>query len=232
VTTPAARAAIRPFIESEATYATTLVAVLVDNCGAESLNWEPEIIAAEMRDRFDARIPQDNLDKIQALALAMTTNQFFTSLDVFMNVCNALGGDGVDFNQFDPADVMEMCWAVTEVLLNQPVQQPLTELFSTEIQLYAGLQARIEGFHELPKPLSLFAQFDDGMTGASEMLDADMFKAYFDDGKAGIQDTEQAVKARMQALMGQLSRIPLVHGDQEAWRKRGGTGLTVIGQRS
>jgi hypothetical protein len=232
VTTPAARAALRPFIEAETTYATTLMAILVDNCGAESLNWEPEIIAAEMRDRFDAQIPQDNLDKLQAMALVMTTDQFYNSLGAFMNVCNALGGDGVDPNQFDPADVMEMCWAVTEVLLNQPAKQPLGELFCKDIQIYAGTQAKVEGLHELPKPLSMFAEFSDDYDKASEMLDPEMFKAYFDDGKAGVQDIEQVVQARVRALMGQLSQIPLQYGDQEAWRKHGGTGLRATGQHS
>lgn len=232
MTTPAARAAIRPFIESEASYATTLVALLVDNCGAESLNWEPEIIVTEMRDRFDAKIPQDNLDKIQALSLVLTTNQFYSSLGAFMNVCNALGGDGVAFDQFDPADVMEMCWAVTEVLLNQPADQPLVDLFNGDIKAYAGVQAKLEGFHTLPKPLSLFAEFTDEYGKASEMLDPDMFKAYYDDGKAAIQDVEDVVKARVQRLMAQLSQIPLIHGDTEAWRKRGGTGLRVIAQHS
>jgi hypothetical protein len=227
---PNHRTILRTVFESEHTFASTMMIALTDELGnVQWFDWEPEALAAEIQDRFDAKIPQDNMDKIQALVLALTTNQFYVSLEAFIGICNSLGGDGADFQTFDPADVEEMCWAVTEVLLNdEPHEQPLNEVFSEEIRYYIGTEAAREGFKELPKPLT-FAHLDSNYDKATEaMADPEMFSAYFTAGKEQAAQAQDENQQKLQALVNQISQLPLKRGDSAAWKKFSGKGLAAI----
>lgn len=230
--TPERRDQLRQVFESENTFASTMLIALTDELGSvEWFEWEPEAIRDEIRDRFDAKIPQDNMDKIQALVLALTTNQFYVSLEAFVGICNSLGGDGADFRTFDPADVEEMCWAVTEVLLNDPQEGPLNEVFSEEIRHYIGAEAQREGFKELPKSLT-FGVLDPAYDKATEaMADPEMFAAYFTSAKEQAEQAEAENQEKLQRMVAQISQLPLKRGDEQAWRKFSGRDLESISTR-
>lgn len=230
--TPNTRPILKRVFEDEQSFASTLVVALVDDMeSVEWFDWDPDALKAEIRDRFDAHIPQANMDKIQALVLAMTTNQFYVSLEAFIGICNSLGGDGADFRTFDPADMEEMAWSVVEVLLNDSApEQPLDEVFSQEIRSYIGTEAAREGFHELPKPLS-FAEIDPGYQQAAESLqDPTMFTAYFSQGKELATALQDEVQQKLRLLVQQISQLPLLHGDPDTWKQFSGRGLTLIGR--
>lgn len=220
MTTPSDRGVFRKLFEDESSFATPMIAALTDQVGSvEWFDWEPEAVRAEIRDRFDADIPQDNLDKIQALVMALTTNQFYVSLESFIAICNALGGDGVDFRTFDPADVEEMSWAVTEVLTNDETQSlPLEQVFGEEIRHYVGVQAQTEGFQELPKPLSLFGVLESKYGQASEMADPELFSAFFTSAKDEVRDVEVTNQQRYRRMLQQLDALPLRSRDEQSWR--------------
>jgi len=217
------RTILKQAFESENTFASTMVVALTDELGSVSwFAWEPESIRKEISDRFDAKVPQDNMDKIQGLVLAMTTNQFYVSLEAFIGICNSLGGDGADFRTFDPADVEEMQWAVTEVLLNDPQGTPLEDLFSEEIRHYIGVQAAQEGFKELPKTLA-FGALDPEYDRVTEAVaDPEMFSAYYSTSKEKVTTAEQENQEKLRDLVGQISRLPLQQIDSEAWKKFSG----------
>lgn len=225
------RTELRQIFESEETFATTMVVALTDALESiEWLNWEPEAVELEIRSLCNAQIPKTNMDKIMALALAMTTNQFYVSLEAFMFICNALAGDGADFRLFDPADVEEMCWAVTEVLINdEPHELPLEQVFSQEIRHYIGVTAGYEGFNELPKPLT-FGELASRYDAATEnMPDEAMFGAFFSRSKQAVADAEEETRQKYEKLMQQISHLPLRHADHESWKKFAGKELSQTG---
>jgi hypothetical protein len=222
------KAYYQQLFESETTYATTMVVALTDVLGhLDWLNWEPESIKLEIATRFNARISEENLDKIMGLALALTTNQFYVSLEAFIYICNALAGDGASFDTFDPADVEEMCWAVTEVLLNDETQSlPLDQVFSQEIRYYIGATAGYEGYKELPKPLT-FGELDPEYGTATEVIpDEAMFSAYYDRSKQMVKDVQDETQEKLRNMVTQVSELPLRRGDSESWKKFSGRGLS------
>lgn len=230
--TPTAKASLRQVFEDKGSFASAMLIACTDLFGSiEWFNWEPESLVAELRDRCSVRLPKRNSDKIQALVMALTTDQFYRSVEAFMGVCNALDGDGTDFTTFDPADVEEMAWAVMEVSLNDQVEGNLADNFSDEIKTYIGVEAEREGFAELPKPLK-FGIMNKGYGNAAESMGGDdiMFAAYFAGGKEEVARVEAITQAKLQLLVTQISQLPLQHGDPEAWRKFSGRGLALIGK--
>lgn len=230
---PGAKAYLTNIFESEQSFASTLLVALVDDISSvDWFTWDSEALRAEILDRFSARIPQVNMDKIQGLILAITTNQFYVSLEAFIGICNSLAGDGADFRTFDPADVEEMMWAVTEVLLNDhPHEEELSDVFSEEIRHYIGIQAASEGFKELPKPLT-FGIIEGNYDEATEAFaDAELFGAFYsrakDEVKVAVADNQQ----KLQLMVQQISQLPLRQGDQESWQKFSGRDLALTSKR-
>ena len=60
----AVREQLRRVFENPASYATTMITVLVDRLGTEFFNWDPEAIRLEIESLCEANTPQENLDKI------------------------------------------------------------------------------------------------------------------------------------------------------------------------
>lgn len=227
------REEFKRIFEDKQTFASTMLIACTSIVGSvEWFDWDPIALKAEIRDACGAHLPAVNADKIQALVLAMTTNQFYESLEAFIGICNALDGDGSDFSTFDPADVKEMAWAVTEVAINDQQHAGADDLFCDEIKAYIGVQAGVEGFRELPKPLT-FGVSPKGYQQASEALPGDeaMFAAVYSRGKDDSARVEAVTGAQLRQLVDQISRLPLPNADQESWKKFAGKVLPQTGTR-
>ena len=231
--TQANRAEFKRIFEDKQTFASTMLIACTGLFESiEWFDWDPIALKAEIRDVCGATLPAVNADKLQALVLAMTTNQFYESLEAFIGVCNALDGDGSDFSTFDPADVKEMAWAVTEVAINDQQKAGADDLFCDEIKTYIGVQAELEGFRELPKPLT-FGFSPKGYQKASESLPGDeaMFAAVYSRGKDDVNRVEAVTGAQLRQLVDQISRLPLPNADQESWKKFAGKVLPQTGRQ-
>jgi len=222
---------VRTMFESPDTYASTMVICLVDKYGVEAFEWDPDSIRLELYDVYSAEVPQANLDKINAALLAITTNQFYVSLEAFMSICNALFGYGVGFHAYDPAEIDEMCWGITEIMLLAPSDdKDPKQMFSNEIRYYIGQRAEEEGFSRLPKPLNAFAVMTDqfkNTTSGFEDTDPEMFAAYWSTQQDSVKEVESMVKSKLKQLFTQIEQLPLQNGDSESWKEFSGRGLRV-----
>jgi hypothetical protein len=206
--------AFKKLFEGEEAFASSLLIALVDLVqDVDVMNWDPETITAEIKTKTGATISSDNMDRLMGLCMALTTNQFYTDVNAFIQICNALSGAGVDFKTFDPATVSEMAWAVSEVLMNDRPDVDLEELFSPEIRTYVGMQADEEGLSALPKilswgeiPKSAAANFESAAT-----YGADMFSAVWGSQQAKVAAVEGAVAEKLTAMKTQINSLPLLH---------------------
>jgi hypothetical protein len=213
----------RSIFEAGDSIGTPMLVALMDDLGSvEFFDWEPESLRMEIQDRYDAKLPPENMDKLQALIMALTTNQFYVSLEAFINICNALAGEGSDFESFDPADVDEMAWAVAEVLLLDPPEDgDATSLFSQEVRHYIAEKAKDEGFIRLPRPLNKLAG-DLLSSDVGEMApetDAALAAASIQTQDADIKGIEDYIQKRVAAMMETISNMRLANGDVESWSK-------------
>jgi len=193
------------------TYATIMALALTDlNQGQiDWLNWDPDSIRAEFED-ISADIPDENFDRIMALQLALNSDEFYYNVATFINICNALGPDGVDFKVFDPADVEEMAWAVTEIGLHDAEM----EHFSEEIQIYAGEQLFAEGFSRTPKRLD-FAILPAKARLVSDNADIE-FAAAFAREDEEIQEVELGVLRKLEDMQNRIDTMQLRYSDATA----------------
>jgi hypothetical protein len=216
------KTAYKQLFENGRAYGSSMLVALVDELGTEFFAWDPESLRMEIHDRFGANLPSKNMDKIQALLLCLTTNQFFVSLEAFLHVCTALSHSGVDFDLFDSVDLEELAWGVAEVLtLDPPEGEDATKLFGQEIRQYIALMAEDEGVSKLPRPLSKLAgDLTEAKAGLGpDYLDAEMYQASQAEELALINEVEDAVKVHMRQMLDEINALPLRTGDVETWSK-------------
>lgn len=208
----------KDFLENRETFGTVLLAILLDSYGTTMFEWEAESLIQQVWDDFRAKMPQINRDKVWALIVAMTTNQFYLNIEVFKNTCDVLTGEDADFSTFNPSDPEELAWGVTEVILNDPPEEKLgNSEFSHEVEQYTGLILEQNGILQPPVQLT-FAQYKtENPVLALDTVFADdpvMFQSAHENQLRRKAAVEDYVQFRLQALMLQLDAVPLRNRDK------------------
>jgi len=210
-----AQAKRKEMLEDRETFATVLLAILLDSYGTEMFDWEPETLRMEVSDDFNATLPRVNSDKVWGLIVAMTTNQFYLSVEIYRTTCEALMGKDPDFAMFSPSDPEELAWGVTEVILNDPPDPKLGNgEFSNEVSRYTGLILSQNGILVPPEPL-IFAAYDsENPVLAMETIfseDPVMFDAAYSNQQRLKSTLDSFIKERVTQLQMQLKSVPLVN---------------------
>lgn len=128
-------------------FGTALAALLSGRFGVEWLDWEPETVALEIRDEFGiAEVPEENFDKIFAVATLIKTDQFYQSVPAFHHIITALNGDA-SFDTYDPPDPEDIAWGLYESLLHDPPSrdEEVEARFSPNVQAYVGAVLKASG---------------------------------------------------------------------------------------
>jgi hypothetical protein len=146
---------LRELLTKRETFATSLLAILIDLYGSEALSWTPQAIALELHDDFQVDIPQATIDKIMAAISILTSDDFYRRVSVFNNICNVLSGDTFDPTIFEPASVDEIAWGITEAVLLSPPEEG--DQFSSEITGFIAKMLEAEGITKIPAVLRFAA---------------------------------------------------------------------------
>lgn len=210
---------VRKFVEDVSTPATCLLVLCLDEWGTDMLDWEPETLPRAARMSWNAELPQANRDKIWALITHMTTDAFYSSLDGFIHICNALSGHGVDFEQFDPAEVDEMCWGVAETSLIAPMEKE--DRFCEEIVAYMETRLEYEGFQKVPHMLKKFVQIPAREEELNQTLTSDGigFKNYWKMQESRLANIDIWIKERLTALFTTLEVLPLRFANEQGLKR-------------
>ena len=210
---------LKEILQNTKSFGTSILAIFLDEFGTDLFQWEPETIRREAFDNYSATLPQVNQDKLWGLITAITTNQFYVSLEIFMATCSALSDDEPDFGVWTPSAPEELAWGVSEVLLNDPFdnEHPNQE-FSNEIEYYVGLILKQNGILEPPKILS-FAEY----SSTNPVLDLDtafvddpaMFEAAWANQQNRKFDIEAFLVDRTQSLIQELASIPFENANKQ-----------------
>lgn len=106
-------------LETPATLATVIHAIVIDKYGEKAYQWEPITVFLELKDDFSADTCPEAMDRWCAIQTVMTTDAFYTRLDAFLNICNTLASGSPAFDVFNPVTPEEAAWGVAEVALNR-----------------------------------------------------------------------------------------------------------------
>lgn len=204
------------------TFATTLLALAVDDFGTEVFDFEPETIDKEIEFRYKISIPVVNKDKLFAIMVSLATNLFYVSVPTFVHVCNSLAGTGANFHLWDPVDSHEAAWGITEVALNDPPQQgeDFKSRFSTDVRNYVNIILKEEGIKNPPQILQLAENVAEDIEQADTSFSDDpiMFKAFYQNEAGKTDDIKKYVKGQLTDLILQLDQITIHDRDHKRWQ--------------
>ncbi len=143
----------------EGTFASLVLAICLDEFGMGAIDWHPDTLRLEVRDTFQTRLSNDNLDKYYAAVTIISTNRFYRFVPDFVYLCNVLSEGSSDARIWDIADPEEILWGVTEAMLLDPPESDVSieELFHPEIRAYVGEILKQYGILAPPRLLANLA---------------------------------------------------------------------------
>lgn len=213
--------------------AAALVTALCDVWGGDPveddpgfLAWDPETVRREAEDLLKAPPPDGNLDKIQAMALCLTSDRFASDPQAFLHVVESIAQHGTDFRNFSPVTVSDICAAMAEILLIDP--DTAARPFSDDVASLVRSLLTYEGFAKPPRMLEpmmpVGPEDEDEING---MLDADAVDtaAWWQGQAEKRRQVDTAVKEAVSRALQQTSELRLenaVPGAMEALRERAG----------
>lgn len=214
------RERVQKLLTSHDTYATTLIALVLDRYGTECLSWAPATLADELHDDFDVVLPEIALAKLAAANVLLTSNRFFKHLGTYIQICNILSDDLPQPQSVNLADAAECAWGTTEALLIYPPDED--EPFTDEIRWYLGQVLDQEGVDDPPDLLRL-ALRDPRQSPPTDA--ADWRDAIQQTQLARRDSLSRMIADNLRELLEELESLPLEHGDPRGLAAKLGRGL-------
>ena len=197
-------------------FATAAMAIMMDNFGAEFLNWEQETVEMEVRG-LCSNPDEDLFDKIAAATTVLTTNTPHLDTLTFNNVVQVFNFDTIHPQSFIPADLEDILWGCSEMRLLEGPEDFVSTGFSGEIKEFVGQLLIQHGITTPPSVLEFATISEDMITSRDDTLGTDsiMFSSYWDAQRANVKDMEDFVMRRTNDLMNQIIRLPLRDMDSD-----------------
>jgi len=113
------QAAMRKLLQSPETLGTVVHAILRRLYGAPVYDWDLTTVMMEVRDDLGVYMSDGAINRWGAIQVLLANNAFFTRLDGFLAIANALNEGQPFFEVFDPVTTEEAAWAIAEASLNR-----------------------------------------------------------------------------------------------------------------
>jgi hypothetical protein len=155
-----------PFKKSEAAkllasddaYAFVLMTILLPVFGDDLFTEDSAVLFADIENYFDCHLSEESENRINAAITAMTTDLFFTNVNMFNAITLAFAeGDIGDIPEgvMETPDVGDMLWAVEEVslLIGEPKEsEEFQSKFAPSVMNYVGnmIASVAEDLEEVP----------------------------------------------------------------------------------
>jgi hypothetical protein len=210
----ATRAAV--FFQSDETFATSLLVLVLDEFGTDVLNWEGTTLSMEIRDTYGVEMSQTVADKLQAAIGLMVTDQFERDALSFGHVCESLAGKPVDFLFVPQPEPDEIAWAITEWSLLSGSQ---VDQLGPDVKRFVGAVLADAGIY-LPPPLLQFADYPPENGDREETLrdEPDAYQSFVSANRSAHEAIESSVRQSLDLLIAELDRLPLRNRDTESWK--------------
>lgn len=145
-------------LSSDDAYAFVLMTILLPVFGDDLFTEDSAVLFADIEDYFDCHLSEESENRINAAITAMTTDLFFTNVNMFNAITLAFAeGDIGDIPEgiLETPDVGDMLWAVQEVslLIGEPKEsEEFQSMFSPSVMNYVGdmIASVAEDLEEVP----------------------------------------------------------------------------------
>jgi hypothetical protein len=174
-------------------------------------------IRKEIEEDFSVKISNNTFNKLMAGINIVTTDQFYSSLPDFIDLCNILDGDILDPKLFDPADPSECAWGITEALFLSPPDEEDENPFSPDIVGYIAETIKSHGINNPPDVLKI------AIKGSPEKVtenvgqdfsdDPEMYSAIWKNQQEKSEEIVLFIKSRLKLLVDQIKSLKLSNGN-------------------
>jgi hypothetical protein len=198
---------VKTLLESSAALGVLLSEVMDAKYGEEWLEWDPLTIALELGDDFGADPSTESMDRLCAMQIVRTSDEFFTRPDAFIGICNTLSAGSPAFEVMDPPTAPEVAWALAEVAMARP-----SAVMSQAVREFVEASMREAGFAGSAMPpivreaLGPDPDADDVAEAAVDMSLRDM----------NLGEIEDFVDAQLALLTAQLDATADLTGGSDA----------------
>lgn len=118
--------------------ASVLLVLAFTEYGKDCLDWEPEILRAELSDDFGVELSDSQSDKLQAAITIFSTDSFEHDWHCFNTCVHVINSEPVYYDTYDPVSAEQIASALPEIniIRSQFTDSGLT--FSDEVNVYVG----------------------------------------------------------------------------------------------
>lgn len=132
-------------LTDDGTMATCLQIIALSAYGEEVYQVDPIELVMRLEEDFEAKLTEDNENKLKAILLATSTDIFYEDAEAFQAIGNTLLNGDPGINAMDPLTIPEMLWAVYEVELNHGPQEVTSSVQRVMDQVMSGEMTDADG---------------------------------------------------------------------------------------
>lgn len=191
--------AVQSALQNPETLATTIHAIMRAQYGEEAYLWDPASTYLELKADFGVDPESAVIDRFAAMSVVMLSDTFFKVPSAFINICNTLSNGQPFFEVFDPVEVEEAAWAITEVALNRELLP-----FGYPVRKYIRIMLADAGYKQQDDFPEIFSEALEASPSS-----ADVKKSLTN--PVGREVLDQYILEQVQTVFKQLEEIPGLH---------------------
>ncbi|NBK22729.1 MAG: hypothetical protein EOM68_11950 [Spirochaetia bacterium] len=201
-------------------FGTALLVAALDDFTTELIDWEPETIEMELKDRYGAVPSTGTMDRLEAARGLLASNIFYKDLAAFSTVCRCLNFRAMLPGNFIPADLHDIMWGVTEADVLLGGTDGGDTNFVSSIRIYTGKLLEEQGILDPPRVLRFAAMTKLGMDN-QEIADLPDLGGIFEANQADSRkELEDVAVAKLKMMLTQISSLKLEGSNLEEYGKR------------
>ena len=199
------RALVSRILRSEECSATAVLCVFVREFSLNATDWSPHVVIKSMEHTF-GEIPERTFNKLFAAINVLTTDVFYTILGKFVTITNAISTGTINE---DVADLQDVCLAIAEANLIDPIEEPLQDVMSGEILTYIKMLIKNSGLTQPPDTLKFFGlDLDIGADVLSSWSDdPELYHAFVKIHEERRNEYDKIVAKRLNEIQVQLAQL-------------------------
>lgn len=200
-------------------YATPLLILFLDVFGSDSergsgegiavCRWDPETIRLSLQE-IGVTLSQAAFSRLLVACDILTSDRFRQDASAFIEYCNVLSGDILGSGIFDPADLDEIAWGLTEASLISPEDQDYQ--YSPDIVGYIDRVIDDNGLVTVPPVLQISPLITRRQVPGDFAEDPELFGAVYEIEETKLQNLTDLLKDRTRVLLQQITSLPLRTG--------------------